>query len=72
MEPNAETGSPMSDWRTLSKALEDIRDSWVLISFCLTDFMAEAPSPLRDETAVTTERYLHGFRITNQDKDAHT
>ncbi len=72
MEPNAEMGSPMSDWWTLSKALEEIRDSWVLISFCLTDFLAETPSPQRDETVLTTERYLHGFRLANHDKDART
>lgn len=61
----------MSDWWTLSKALEEIRDSWVLISFCLSDYLTEKPSPQREEAARTTEEYLLGFRAGSQDKGGH-
>ena len=70
MTPTHASDPPDPDWRTLTKALEDIRDSWVLISFCLTDILAEEPSSLRDETAAKTEQYLHGFRTENRDRNA--
>lgn len=70
MTPTHASDPPDPDWRTLTKALEDIRDSWMLISFCLTDILAEVPSSLRDETAAKTEQYLHGFRTENRDRNA--
>jgi hypothetical protein len=50
------------DLQTLSVALGDLRDSWVLISMALKDQFADEPSPLRDEVMVQVERQLARLR----------
>ena len=58
MEPQP----PKSELDEIADTLRDIRDSWVLISIALKDYVAETPSPLRDEVAVLVERQLARLR----------
>lgn len=43
-------------------ALEEIRDSFVLISLALKDLMTETPSTARDDVLTEVERYLSRIR----------
>lgn len=45
-----------------AKALSVIRDSWVLLSLALKDYMATVPSPERDEVKKQVEQQLTRIR----------
>jgi hypothetical protein len=55
------------DLQTLSVALGDLRDSWVLISMALKDQFADEPSPVRDEVMAQVERTLARIREGERD-----
>lgn len=58
IEPQA----PKSELDEVADTVGDIRDSWVLISIALKDYVAETPSSLRDEVALLVERQLARLR----------
>ena len=61
-QPHMATEPEKSNLQVLSFALNDIRDSWVLMSMALRDYFADAPSQERDEVMVLVERQLARIR----------
>ena len=50
----------------ISEALRAMRDSWVQLSMVLKDYVADEPSPQRDEVQVQVERHLARIREGNR------
>ena len=50
--------NPNAQWIELAQALGDMRDSLVMLSLALHDFVTEMPSTTRDQVKADVERYL--------------
>lgn len=55
---------PNNEMTALVNALNDNRDSWVLLSLALKDLIADAPSPWRDPVMRQVERQLLRIKET--------
>jgi hypothetical protein len=57
-----EAQSQPSELQTLADAMSDMRDSLVLISMCLKDYLANQPSQERDQVMAQVEQQLLQIR----------
>jgi hypothetical protein len=53
-----ENQHPKPEWKALSHALYEMRDSFTRLSLLLSDFLCEIPSVERDEVVKEIERRL--------------
>jgi hypothetical protein len=51
------------DMQILATALEDLRDTWTLLSLALKDMMCEVPSSTRDEVLALAQRQLAKVKL---------
>jgi hypothetical protein len=51
---------------SLAQALCDVRDLWVRMSLVLKDYLADLPSPIRDEVMTEVERHLARIRESDR------
>lgn len=58
MDSDISKPTPNAQWVKLAEALGDMRDSLVMVSLALQDFLTEMPSTTRDEVKANVERYL--------------
>ena len=58
--------APDAQLMQLANALDEIRDSWVMISLALKDLVTEVPSTARDEVVTEVDRYLCRLREANR------
>jgi hypothetical protein len=49
---------PRPEYLVLAESLSDLRDSLVKLSAVLKDYLADSPSPERDEVVMQVEWYL--------------
>lgn len=65
MDRDVSKPSPKAQWIALAEALGDMRDSLVMVSLALHDFVTEMPSATRDEVKADQERYLAHISESN-------
>lgn len=61
--------SSKSPMESLADVLNELRDSWVLISLAIKDHVANTPSAERDQTIEQTTQLLNGVKISDKSSD---